>query len=196
MFAISVNEPPDTPEPTGASKMPRIGCGLMVGTLVGLVVTLAILRWNVADPTPALTAEALREARERWRQAGPADYDVEIRVQGPQPGTYRVQVRGGQATSAFRNDRPLAQQRTFGTWSVPGMFNTIARDVEQVERRASGNADRFTPDLTLRASFDPKYGYPRRYVRMEAGSTLDVSWEVTSFSIIQASKNGGSRDAH
>ena len=169
--------PPESPSTAGTMR--RVGCGLIVGTLVGLVVTLVILRWRVYDPTPALSAEALREARELWRQRGPSDYDVEVRVEGPQPGTYRVSVRGGQAIKAFRNDRPLTQQRTFGTWSVPGMFATIGRDVEQVERRASGNADRFTPDLTLRASFDRELGYPRRYVRMESGSTRDVSWEVT-----------------
>jgi hypothetical protein len=181
MFPKIADEPPAAKDPTSAGTMRRVGCGLILGTLAGLVVTLAILRWHLADPTPPLSADALRAARELWRQHGPEDYDLEVRVEGPQPGNYRVQVRGGQAIAAFRNDQPLAQQRTLGTWSVLGMFATIGRDVEQVERRASGNADRFTPDLTLRASFDRELGYPRRYVRMESGSTLDVSWEVTKF---------------
>ena len=183
MIAKIADEPPATKDPTRAAAMRRVGCGLILGTLAGLVVTLVILRWNVADSTPPLTTEALRAARERWRQHGPADYDLEVRVEGPQPGTYRVQVRGGQAIAAFRNDHPLAQRRTFGTWSVQGMFATIGRDVEQIERRAAGKADRFTPDLRLRASFDRELGYPRRYVRMESGSTLDVSWEVRRFEI-------------
>ena len=40
------------------------------------------------------------------------------------------------------------------------MFSTISRDIEAVERHAAGKADRFTPRLTLRAEFDPKYSYP------------------------------------
>jgi hypothetical protein len=174
-------EPVKAKVPTSAGTMRRVGCGLIVGTLAGLLVTLAILRWRMYDPTPPLSAEALRAARQRWRERGPADYDIEIRVEGPQPGTYQVTVRGGQATSALRNGQPLTQKRTLGTWSVPGMFATINRDLEQVERRAGGNADRFTGALTLRASFEPELGYPQRYMRMESGSTRDVSWEVTRF---------------
>ena len=45
----------------------------------------------------------------------------------------------------------------------------------------TAQADRFTPHLTLRASFDPELGFPRHYLRMEAGSTQDISWEVTRF---------------
>src|SRR5262245_50472209 len=168
--------------------MRRAGCWLIIGTIAGLVVTLAILRFRLADPTPALTTEAFRQARERWRQRGPADYDIDVEVQGPQPGKYQVQVRAGQAVAAYRNDGALKQQRTLGTWSVAGMFGTIARDVEQVEKRRAGQADRNTPDLTLRASFDPELGFPRRYLRMEAGSTQDVTWEVNRFEIGESSE--------
>ncbi len=159
----------------------RAGCWLVIGVLLGAAITMAILRWRFADPTPALTEESFRAARQQWAQRGPQDYDVEVVVQGPQPGTYRVTVRGGASIAALRNGQPLAQQRTFGTWSVPGMFGTISRDLAQIERRRTGNADRLTPDLTLRASFDPELGYPRHYLRMEAGSTQDVSWTVTKF---------------
>jgi hypothetical protein len=161
----------------------RAGCWLILGAMLGAIVTVAVLRWRLADPTPALTEELFHAARQRWAEYGPKDYDVEVVVQGPQPGTYRVIVRDGESIAAFRNGQPLNQQRTFGTWSVPGMFGTISRDLAQIERRRSGNADRFTPDLTLRASFDPELGYPRHYLRMEAGSTQDVSWELTRFEL-------------
>jgi hypothetical protein len=156
---------------------------LIVGMLAGALVTMAILRWQLADPTPSLTEESFRAARQRWDERAPDNYDVEVKVEGRQPATYRVQVRGGRSIAAFRNGQPLTQQRTFGTWSVPGMFGTIRRDLAQIEKRRSGQADRTTPQLTLRASFDPQWGYPRRYLRMEAGSTQDVSWDVIRFDI-------------
>lgn len=174
----------DSPEKGQISRhdaLRRAGCWLIAGAIGGMVVTLAILRWRLADPTPPLTEEAFRQARQQWRERGPADYNVEVHVQGPQPGTYRVEVRGAVAVAAFRNGRELKQQRTLGTWGVPGMFATMARDVEQVERRRQGQVNGNTPDLTLRAGFDPEFGYPRRYVRMEAGSTQDVTWEVVRF---------------
>ena len=161
----------------------RAGCWLVVGILLGAAITIAILRWRLADPTPALTEERFQAARQTWNERGPKDYELEVVVQGPQPATYRVTVRNGNAIAAWRNGQPLKQPRTFSTWSVPGMFGTISRDLEQIERRRSGQADRFTPDLTLRASFDEEFGYPRHYLRMEAGSTQDVSWDVTKFAV-------------
>ena len=105
-------------------------------------------------------------------------------VRGSQPATYAVQVRNGQAENATRNGRPLNQRRTFGTWSVPGMFSTMQRDVEAIERRARPNADPNLPQLTLRAEFDSRYSYPARYRRIEWGSPTEVSWEVTRFELI------------
>ena len=182
MDAKTSQEPLNESERAGGA-LRRAGCWLILGALLGAIVTLAMLRWRLADPTPALTVELFDAARKRWAEYGPKDYDIEVVVRGPQPGTYRVIVRGGESIAAFRNGQPLTQQRTFGTWSVPGMFGTISRDLAQIERRRSGNADRFTPDLTLRASFDPELGYPRHYLRMEAGSTQDVSWELTRFDL-------------
>jgi hypothetical protein len=106
-----------------------------------------------------------------------------VRVTGSQPAVYRVLVRGGQAENAWRNGRPLTSRRTFSTWSVPGMFGTISRDIEAVERVARGQADRFTPHLRLRAEFDKRYAYPQRYRRIEEGSNIEVAWEVTRFDV-------------
>jgi hypothetical protein len=114
----------------------------------------------------------------------PANYDIEVRVTGSQPAVYRVEVRGGEAQAASRNGEPLLTRRTFGTWSVPGMFSTISRDIEAVERHAAGQAERFTPRLTLRAEFDAEYSYPKRYRRIQQWSTVEVAWEVSEFRVI------------
>ena len=103
---------------------------------------------------------------------------------GSQPAIYRVEVRCGEAQAAWRNGAPLTTHRTFGTWSVPGMFSTISRDIEALERHAAGKAERFTPRLTLRAEFDAQYHYPRRDRRIQQWSTVEVAWEVTEFRIV------------
>jgi hypothetical protein len=157
----------------------------VVSLAIGLAVIVVVLRAANYDPTPALTPELYRAAHERWKAKAPPDYDIEIRVRGSQPATYRVEVREGEAMNALRNGQPLTSRRTFGTWSVPGMFATISRDIEAIERHAAGKADRFTPRLILRAEFDQTYSYPKHYRRIEQWSTVEVSWEVTEFRLVE-----------
>jgi len=165
--------------------MPRIVLGVVIGVTLGVGGSLFFLRWTNRDPTPDLTPELFYAAHERWKAAAPADYDIEVRVTGSQPAVYRVEVRGGQPQAAKRNGQPLLSRRTFGTWSVPGMFGTISRDIEAIEKHAAGKADRFTPRLILRAEFDSTYSYPKRYRRIEQWSNVDVAWEVVEFKIVQ-----------
>jgi hypothetical protein len=169
----------------------RGGCGPFVlwtiaGLTLGVIGTLVVLRVVHHDPTPRLTPEAFYAARERWKSAAPADYDIEIEVAGPQAAVYRAEVRGGLAQAAWRNGQPLTNRRTFGTWSVPGMFGTIGRDIEAVERRAAGQSKPGEVELILKAQFDPQYHFPRRYQRIEWGSrrgsdAVTVTWEVREF---------------
>lgn len=161
---------------------------MLIGGTLGIVGSLVALRIMNRDPTPTLTPALFYAAHERWKVAAPPNYDIEIRVVGNQPAIYRAEVRGGQAQAAWRNGQPLTTRRTFGTWSVPGMFSTISRDVEQLEREAAGQADPRLPALILRAKFDERYSYPLRYSRIEWGSrkgttAQGVSWEVTAFKV-------------
>ncbi|QDU27692.1 hypothetical protein ETAA8_27810 [Anatilimnocola aggregata] len=165
----------------------RIGFGrtfvlwLIAGLLLGAIGTLFALRWQYADPTPEVTPADYHAAKEKWKANAVENYDLEVQISGTQGATYRVQVREGQAIAAWRNDLPLRQQRTFSTWSVPGMFGTMSRDIEVLEKHATGKADALTPRLTLRAEFDAKYGYPARYRRIEWGSPVQMVWQVTKF---------------
>ncbi|MEX2176040.1 MAG: DUF6174 domain-containing protein [Pirellulaceae bacterium] len=162
----------------------RVVLWTLAGLALGACLTIVVLRVLHRDSVPTLTPDLFHAARQRWKANEPADYDLEVRVTGSQPAVYRVEVRGGQAQAAWRNGQPLKQRRTFGTWSVPGMFGTIGRDVEAIERRAAGRADPRAPELTLRAEFDPRYGYPRRYQRIEWSSPVEVSWEVVEFRLV------------
>ena len=127
---------------------------------------------------PPLDEARFTAARQRWEGSGPADYDIEIVVRGAQSATYRATVRAGEVQSLSRNEHPLSQRRTMGTWSVEGMFDTIQTDLDAIARGGAA------PSLDLRAEFHPKYGYPMRYQRVERrrwGANPDVSWEVTHF---------------
>jgi hypothetical protein len=173
----------------------RGGCGPFVvwtlaGLTLGVILTLLALRIIHHDPTPRLTPEAFYAAQERWKAAAPADYDIEIEVTGPQSAVYRAEVRGGLAQAAWRNGQPLTNRRTFGTWSVPGMFGTIGRDIEAVERRTAGKAKPGEVELILKTQFDPQYHFPRRYQRIEWGSrrgsdAVTATWEVKQFRVVR-----------
>jgi hypothetical protein len=171
-------------ERTAASTLRRFALGSLVGAALGILAMLVALRLVNRDPTPPLTPELFHAAHDRWKSAAPASYDIEVRVTGSQPAIYRVEVRDGLARAAWRNDQALTTRRTFDTWSVPGMFGTIGRDIESLERHAAGKADRFTPRLTLRAQFDPVYSFPARYRRLQQRSNVDVAWQVTEFRVI------------
>ena len=162
-----------------------VGCGggLVLGMAAALIVAAYLNRGPIS---PRLTPAVFRIAMDKWDAAQPASYDIEIKVQGNQPATYFVEVRDGEAQRALRNGKPLTQRRTFSTWSVPGMFATMSRDVDALERRAAGTADRSTPDLNLRATFDPRYGYPSRYRRIQYRRAVDMEWEVLRFEVVDA----------
>ena len=164
-----------------ARRIFQYGLAVVFGPLVLLVSWSAIAR---VQALPRLSRAEFDAARELWADTGPADYNVEIVVEGRQPATYRAEVRGGRVQAAFRNSRPLTQPRTMGTWSVPGMFATMESDVERVAKAEHGAADPSLPPLMLRARFDSTYGYPARYHRTEAvrhGANPAVSWRVTEF---------------
>jgi hypothetical protein len=166
------------------SSLRRFVLGAAAGIGLGIIPALYLLRQANRDPTPTLTPELFHAAHERWKAIAPLNYNIEIHVTGSQPATYSVEVRGGEPQAAWRNGEPLTTRRTFGTWSVPGMFSTISRDIEAIERHAAGKADRFTPRLTLRAQFDPTHHYPKRYRRIQQWSTVEVAWEVTEFHLL------------
>lgn len=148
---------------------------------LGVLLVLAFLafRQRIADPTPALTSAAFDAAWDRWRSVGPSDYEIQIRVTGTQPATYRVVVVTGEARQAFRNGQALQQRRTFETWSVPGMFSTIEGDLTR--RQGNTGAGVAPAQMTLRAEFDSELGYPRKYRRIEWGQGVEVNWEVEKF---------------
>jgi hypothetical protein len=151
---------------------------IMVGVLLGIGLAVYLVQKIYGDPTPPLTAEALRQAEANWRAANIRDYDIEIEVHSRQKETYAVAVRDGAPQQAWRNGQPLKQIRTFDTWSVPGMFDTIHSDFDRTDRQGQP-----APELVLRAVFDERTGVPLNYKRIQWGSDIEISWRVTRFEV-------------
>jgi len=148
-----------------------MGCLLLV-TLIGLLMARYSTR-QIRIPTIARTD--FDAGWKKWQDKAPLDYRIRTVVAGRQAAEYEVTVREGRVVSATRNGQPLTQPRTMGTWSVPGMFDTIELDVNTTEEPNP------RLKLTLRGEFDEQWGYPRRYLRNDYTSKTETQWEVTQF---------------
>lgn len=149
-----------------------------LGTVAGMIVVMRLTRHSPQQ----FSIQQFEDAQRRWDQSGPDNYVIEVQVTGRQAATYRVEVRKGEVISAQRNGQPLKQLRTLGTWSVPGMFGTISKDVENLDKIANNLADDTTPRFSLSTDFDPQYGYPQSYLRLQWGSSNpEVTWKVIEF---------------
>jgi hypothetical protein len=167
----------------GMRPMPGWARALVIGAIVlGLVIGAGLaLELFVGERLPQLTVEALDAAEKRWDQHGPKSYDLDLTIEGAQPGVVHVEVRDGITTAMQRDGIAPKQRRVWDVWAVPGMFETIERELElaedpQHEMEAAAGAK-----VDLRAEFDPTYGYPARFHRIVFGGGPEVYWKVTSF---------------
>lgn len=166
-------------------RFSRLAIGIFLGSVLGLSLGFFFFS-RLADrgPIEALNRDIWSQAFDRWKQVDVRDYNLRVTVTGRQAATYAVEVRGGTVLNAMRDGVPLPQQRTWSTWTVEGMFETIARDLDSVEKHATGRADAGTPQLQLHATFHPQLGYPQRYLRTEFvrfAPNREVSWNVVEF---------------
>lgn len=167
--------PPEAASPA-ASRPSLAWLGILAGGAVG--VGLVLLGMSLLRPgLPLLNRDAWKVARSQWYQREPANYDLEIRVIGAQESLYRIEVRDRRVSAATRNGDPLRDPRTWETWSVPGMFDTLAADLDAV----AGDARQPPANLLLRARFDPEWGVPLEYQRYQFDPPFDAHWHVTRF---------------
>ena len=172
------------------TKLRRIKAIVTAGVLGGCCGLVVLLMTSVSgdrNRLPEMTPETFYAAQQKWSGSGIGSYDLTVVVSGRQPARYQIEIRSGQVERATRNEIPLQQARTQGTWSVPGMFTTIQSDVDNLEKHVQGTADRSTPQLLLRAEFHPDFGYPIQYRRTELrkwGNNLEASWVVQFFQVV------------
>jgi hypothetical protein len=138
-----------------------------------------------------LRPEQLAEARQRWQENAPANYDLEYLVRSmngdqEEESTYLVQVRSGQVVLVVYNrdvvylDPSLASVAGLGALALssenPRQFGVSALfdEIEATQRQdASSGRRNFAT-----AQFDPKDGHPFHYVHRVAGTKERVEWNV------------------
>ena len=164
---------------TGRDARRVLIAGLLVAVL-GLVSVLVVLRVFVAQRIPELTEARLTEAEDRWDHAAVASYDMDIKIGGAQPGQVHIEVRNDEVIALTR-DKRFPPPRTWDVWSVPGMFETLERELELAQDPVHEMQAAAGTQLRLRCEFDQQFGYPRRYHRYVTGGGPEVFWQVTRF---------------
>lgn len=166
-----------------SARVGGIGCRTLAFGIASFAVAIAgaafALQYFVAERLPDLTEASLETAMQHWQQVGPASYVMEIELRGAQPGHVHVEVEDRVVTREQRDGRTPGRW-TWDTWSVPGMFDTLAQDLQiAADPQQQIQASQGTK-WQLRCEFDSKYGYPLQYHRLVTGGP-EVFWRVTSF---------------
>lgn len=160
--------------PNSYQKLLIIACILVAA--VGIAAAMLLFR---PDPMADVTQENLDAAVELWEEARSTidGYSATIEVEGRMPGVYKISVVSGNVESVIFNDSPLKLERTSGVWTVEGMHEMVDLDLRRKQQLADGGNNTFVS----RASFDPEYGYPKKYLRFDYGTKQTVTWTVSSF---------------
>jgi Family of unknown function (DUF6174) len=176
----SSNGAPAAPEVAPGLRLPRLAIAvvLLLGLVLGAALAVELL---VGERLPPLTVEKLEAAEKLWQTAGPKSYDLDLTIEGAQPGVVHVEVRDGVTTAMQRDGIAPKQERVWDVWAVPGMFDTIERELQLAEDPQHEMAAAAGTSVQLRGQFDPKFGYPARFHRIVFGGGPEVYWKVTSF---------------
>lgn len=180
------------PRRPGRRRLSTAVIAILLGGGAALLVLMAMLLMVLREATPLLTETELAAAVQRWREYGPDDYDMDILVGGRRAGTIHVEVRGGSVVAMTRDGITPSQQRTWQYWSVPGLFDMLEDDVQSADDPRGPFGALPGTKVVLRAEFNPRYGYPRRYQRTVFGTDLGIDWEIVRFAIRPATDS--SRD--
>lgn len=181
---------PDVPPRQIASSGKRQS-GPWLWVLVGAVLVglslVAVVRLAAGTRLPEVTEAALDDALVRWQENGPNSYRLEIEIEGQRPGIVTVEVEQDVVTKMTRDGQTPSQSRTWSAWAVPGMFDTIERELEMAADPVGEMGDENASPgarLWLRGEFDPTYGYPAKFHRAVLGGGPEVYWQVTRFEVL------------
>jgi hypothetical protein len=168
---------------SATARMPSWArAAIIAAVLLGLVLGAALaLQLFVAERLPALTTQRLDAAEKLWEESGPGGYNLDLEIRGAQPGVVHVEVRGGVVTAMQRDGLAPSQRRTWEVWAVPGMFETIERELELAADPQHEMDVGAGTRVNLRCEFDAQYGYPSRFHRTVYGGGPEVYWRVTNF---------------
>lgn len=170
-----------SPSATGPRRgVSRVVVGAAVGLLLAsLAVGLALGLFR-GEPLPELTEQALRQAQAKWESLRPADYSLDVAVEGVRAGTIHLEVERGEPTQMTRDGVSPAQKRTWSYWTIPGMFDLIEEEMVQAREQAPFGAAAGSR-VIQRARFDPQWGFPAEYWRTVLGTSLEIRFRVEQF---------------
>jgi hypothetical protein len=170
----------DAPPASQSRHSRRMLLLLVVPAAICIIGVALLLRTLAGQSIPELTQEDLAKAEELWTSAGPASYEMGLEILQGRPGTVHIEVQNGEISAMMRDGRTPAQH-TWRYWSVPGLFETLERELEMAEDPVHEVGAAAGTRWQLRCDFDPAYGYPRRFHRYVSGGGPEVYWRVTSF---------------
>jgi hypothetical protein len=138
----------------------RAWIGFFVVLALLTVTAISILVW--LNPTVPLTPALLAEAKAKWKERGPRDYDMDYTLKKIE-GTDRFhsEVRNGDAVSVRMNDDIALEPRLYPYYTMPALFGFIEQFMEDDAK--PGRPRTFTSVL-----FDGVDGHLIHYVRSVA----------------------------
>lgn len=178
-----VEQPAALPRRKPPMRVSAIITGAALGSLLSFVVVLLVSARLSRGRMPPLSSERLASAQRQWDERGPSDYDIELQLSGRQTGRYHVEVRDGRAVAMTRNG-VAPPRRVWPQWTVPGLFEILEHDLVHVDDPEKGFGMPKGSTVLLRAVFDERFGYPRKYARTVLGTALDEEWDVTGFAVV------------
>jgi hypothetical protein len=172
-----------------AARRPRRWVGFFV--LLAAVAAAAAVVPVVYNLRLQLTAEQVAQARARWRERAPRDYDLRcteklLRGGDEEKNEYVVLVRGGAAVALGVNGELLrldgagaalgpAARALPGDAGEPVGVEALFDRMEASLRRDAAEGRR----AYATATFDPHDGHPLRYVRRVRATGERVEWNCT-----------------
>ena len=151
----------------------RVNLILMgIAFLATLVVTWLVIR----EPMEPLSAEVLRMARTRWREASIRDYQIRYDMHGSR---YDVRVRDGLVVDLkVGGKQPV--NADWGAYSVEGLFDVLEMEVENLTD-SHGPFGSQAGSVIARVRFNHEYGHIERYLRSGGAVGLPVAIQLLDF---------------
>jgi hypothetical protein len=158
---------------------------------LAVLAVVAIVLPIVYNLSLQLTAGELAQARARWREHGPKDYDLTCTVRFDDDTAvdrYESKVRSGEVVSFRYNDaeaKPHASAASGAASVADGALAAVWErpDVEglftMIERVLDEDAGKTGRRNYATASFDAGDGHPKRYVHRIAGTRQRQEWTIT-----------------
>jgi hypothetical protein len=134
-----------------------------------------------------LRPEQLAEARARWLEYGPKDYDLEYTLQIDRDLTlerYAVLVRGGKVVFAAGDGEVYRVPSDLGAVSGPSAVGMVSGEkkpcgvdavFDRIQAVLDGSVGAARRNLIV-AVFDPRDGHPRRFVYRVRGTSEREEW--------------------